>query len=107
MDSLQLHYKTVRMSNVDFFSKVSKINSVFLQQDGSFQQDKQKIPFLNISVTQSIPNVYAWTFWKVFTSFSLGLYSQTNVRTCLFYLIVVFIIALYAEGNMGYIGCII
>lgn len=46
-------------------------------------------------------------FGKVFTSFSLGLDSQTNVRTRLFYLIVVFIIALYAEGNMGYIGCII
>lgn len=45
MDSLQLHYKTVRMSNVDFFFKGWKINSVFLQQDGSFQQDKQKIPF--------------------------------------------------------------
>lgn len=57
-------------------------------------------------MTESIPNVYAWTFWEVFTSFSLGLDSQTNVRTRLFYLIVVFIIALYAEGNMGYIGCI-
>lgn len=53
------------------------------------------------------PGLFFFFFWKAFRSLSLRSDSQTNVETRLFYLTVVFIIALYAEDNVGYIGCII